>query len=60
MIQLLRRIITYPRRKRERERQRLTTLREREAFDARDHQNVRISQKVGDGEFVVIRDFDVT
>lgn len=58
MIHLLRRIITYPMRKREQERQRLENLRKRAEFDPRKHENVRIYQKIGDGEFVLIRDFD--
>lgn len=58
MIRFLLKVLTYPARRLRYRREWAARLRENANFKWEDHQNVRITKKIGDGEFVVIRDFD--
>ena len=58
MLALLRKIITLPYRRFVRRRQARERVKQSATFDWRAPQNVRITHRIGDGEEVLIRDFD--
>lgn len=58
MLALLRKIVTLPYRRYARRRQARENVKRNAAFDWRAPQNVRITHRIGDGEWALIRDFD--
>lgn len=58
MLRLLRKIITLPYRRYVRRREARERVKQNAAFDYKAPQNVRITHRIGDGEWVLIRDFD--
>ena len=59
VLRFLLKILTYPARRYQRRRERLARLARRRTPElSAENRNVRITKKIGDGDFVLIKDFD--